>query len=216
MRTKKIRGHKRRWTAIDRWVANDSILNLDHLRQYERNYSKMRVHPWNGILMTNSKIQTPTGITRLKLLQGLFTIYDQWKTALDTLGEPYYLKIWLFEPRWMSSQVVCAIGNALNFYEQTFYQPSESKEFKSQNYGALRKELEAFNWEYRYDEDHFDNSFIGQPEHFNNRNEYESNKRWFEKKLIQPHRTIQLNEPYDDITELYSFKIGDVWLGEKV
>jgi hypothetical protein len=45
--------------------------------------------------------------------------------------------------------------------------------------------------------------------------DYEEDKRWFEKMLKKPHRTTKLKEPIGDATESYSFKKGDVWLGEK-
>ena len=215
MITKKIRGHKRRWNDIDQWVESHKNLNLDYLKKYQRDYAKIRVHPWSGISLTNSQTPEPKGETKTKILGGLLEIYDSWKTELDKLGENYYLKIWLFEPRFASSQVVCAIGDYLEFYEKTFYKPEDSKELHPENYGPLKSEIENFNWEYRLDEDHFDNSEPGDPELYATLADYEEDKRRFEKMLKKPHRTTKFKEQIGQATESYSFKKGDVWLGEK-
>lgn len=215
MKTKKIRGHKRRWNDIDQWVENHKNLNLDYLKEYQRDYAKIRVHPWSGISLTNSQTPEPKGQTKTKILKGLIEIYDSWKTELDKLDVNYYLKTWLFRPRFASSQVVCAIGDYLDFYENTFFKPEDSKKLNPENYGTLKNEIEKFNWEYRLDEDHFDNSEPGDPELYTTKADYEEDKKWFEKTLKKPHRTTKFNEPIGEATESYSFKEGDVWLGEK-
>ncbi|MEQ9167267.1 MAG: hypothetical protein RLO12_13500 [Fulvivirga sp.] len=215
MKTKKIRGHKRRWSDIDQWVENQKNLDLDYLKKYKRDYSKIRVHPWSGISLTNSQTPEPNGQTKTKILSGLIEIYDSWKKELDKLDESYYLKIWLFEPRFANSQVVCAIGDYLDFYENTFYKPDDWKKLNPENYGPLKNEIESFNWEFRLDEDHFDNSEPGDPKLYATLADYEEEKRWFEKMMKKPHRTTEFKEPIGEATESYSFKKGIVWLGGK-
>ncbi len=215
MRTKKIRGHKRRWKDIDRWVETHKNIDLDYLNEYQRDYAKIRVHPWSGISLTNSLTPEPSRTTKIKIINGLIEIYDAWKRQLDKLGECYYLKIWLFEPRLSNSQVVCAIGDCMDFYENTFFKPDDSKELKPENYGLLKSEVSRFNWEYRFDEDHFDNSEPGSLELYATLEDFEEDKRWFEQMLKKPHRTTKFKKPIGEATESYSFKQGDVWLGEK-
>src|SRR5690554_4737715 len=93
MRSRKIRGHKRRWNDIEKWINNHKDLNLDYLKDYKRDYAKIRVHPWSGLALTNSTIPEPKRETRKRITSGLIEIYDSWKITLDKLGEPYYLKI---------------------------------------------------------------------------------------------------------------------------
>lgn len=215
MKTKKIRGHKRRWNDIDQWVETHKNLNLDYLKEYQRDYAKIRVHPWSGISLTNSQTPEPKGQTKTKILNGLIEIYDSWKKELDKLDESYYLRIWLFEPRFSNSQVVCAIGDYLDFYENTFFKPDELRTLNPENFGQLNKEIDSFNWEYRLDEDHFDKNEIGTPEEFISQKEFEENKKWFNRIMKKNHRTTKYSEPIGEATESYSFKKGDVWLGEK-
>lgn len=217
MRQKKIRGHNRRQQQIDYWLHDNLSLDLtDYLLNHrDRYYAKIRVHPWSGFSLTNSIIPEPKGKTKQKMLNGLLDIYEDWKKQLDKIGQPYYLKVWLFEPRFSQSQIVCAIGENVDFYENTFYKPDINKTIHLDKYGSLRAKLSKFNWDYRLDEDHYDNTEIGDPNTYASRQEYEEAKIWFDKLLKKQHRTHKFIEPIGDITESYSFKRGDLWLGEQ-
>ncbi len=103
----------------------------------------------------------------------------------------------------------------MDFYENTFHKPQYSKNLKTQNYGQIEKLVSEFSWDYRYDEDHFDNSEVGSPDLYATLEDYEEDKRWFQKMLKKPHTTTKFKKPVEEATELYSFKKGIVWLGEK-
>ena len=215
MRQKKIRGHNRRHKQIDNWRLDNLSLDLTDylLNERDRYYAKIRVHPWSGLSMTNSVTPQPTGKTKLKMLNGLLDIYEDWKTQLDKLGQRYYLKVWLFEPRFSQSQVVCAIGDNVDFYKNTFYKPNTDKAIQLDNYGTLKTKLSKLNWDYRLDVDQYDNNEVSEPESYASRQDYEETKKWFAKLLKKPHRTHKFSEPIDDTTEAYLFKRGNVWLG---
>jgi hypothetical protein len=215
VRQKKIRGHKRRWKNIENWRLDNLDLNLTDylLNERDRYYAKIRVHPWSGLSLINSVTPEPTRKTKQKMLNGLLDIYEDWKNQLDKLGQPYYLKIWLFEPHFSQSQLVCAVAENVDFYENTFFKPEERKNLNKDNYGKLKERLESFNWDYRLDEDYFDNTEVGEPEIYASRQDYEDTKKWFAKLLKKPHRTHKFKEPIGDATESYSFKRGDIWLG---
>ena len=131
------------------------------------------------------------------------------------LEKPYYLKIWLYEPRFSKSQVVCAVDERIELYENNFFRPENKKVFRSQNYEHISERLKIFNWDYFLDEDHFDNCFVGEPELYTSKWTYTKAKKWFNKLLKKPHRVDKHAEPDSDITELYSFKRGDLWIGEQ-
>lgn len=215
VRKKKVRGHKRRWKEIEYWRLENLDLNLTDylLKERERYFAKIRVHPWSRLSLTNSIVPEPTRRTKQKMLNGLLDIYEDWKNQLDKLGQSYYLKVWLFEPRFSQSQVVCAFGDSIEFYENTFFKPENTKELNGDKYGISKDRLENYNWEYRLDEDHFDNTDVGEAENYTSRQDYEDTKKWFSKLLKKPHRTNKFKEPIGDITESYSFKRGHIWLG---
>ena len=205
MREQKVRGHTKIWKQIDAWKEANKQLDLEHVKSYQRDYTKVRVQPYSNLCILNSVISTPRGKTRQKIVDGLFEIYEQWKKQLDTLGEPYYLKIWFYDLDVSQSQVVCAIGDFINFYDITFFKPEEEKKFPFDTRG--------FTWEYRHHEEHLSEDDIGQPDEYVSMNAYIENKKWVEKRMKKPHRISK--ETYDDgvVKTYHSFKTADVWLG---
>lgn len=210
MKTKKIRGHKRIWKDIEKWKNANLKLDLEHLKQNERDYAKIGVHPFSAISLTNSQIPEPKTKTKKRILNGLLDIYESWKNQLDQLNEPYYLKIWLFEPRFSKSQVVCAIGNSIDFYKNTFNIPENTRKFKNDFNGIIKSRIESFNWEHKLDEDYMFSTDIGNPEDYENIKEYLEDKKWFDARLKKKHTKKTLN----DGTQSYAFELGNVWIGE--
>lgn len=215
MRMRKIRGHKRIWKNIESWKSESLLLDIKSLKLREREYTKIWVHPFSSISISNSRVPEPKHKTRRKILTALFEIYDSWKIQLESLNKPYYLKIWLYEPRFSKSQVVCAIGSSKDFYNKTFYKPEEERKVIMNDFGALYNKVKAYNWEPRFDEEFLNNTDIGELEDFENEKDFIENKKWFESKLKKPHRKIVFKEPIGKRTEAYAFKLGTVWLGEK-
>ena len=215
MRYKKIRGHNRIHKHIDNWRLNN--ISLDNLPLHRNNniimdrdryHAKIEVLPWSRIPIMNSLIPEPTGRTKQEILNGLLDIYESWKKQLDKLGKPYYLKVWLYEPRFSQSQVVFAIGDKVDFYENLFYKPETDKPIKLENYGSLKSKLSKFNWDNYFDEvQYYDNDIIGLSEH----KEY---KKWFQTLFKKQYRTYKYEAPFDDTTGVCVFKMGEIWIGE--
>lgn len=217
MRKKKIRGHRRRWKDIEKWrSANLGLDLIDYLKNAsDKDYVKIRIRPWSGISLINSIIPEPKGKTKIKILNTLLDIYEDWEKQLSAIGEPYYLKIWLFDPRFSQSQIVCAVGENIDFYKNTFHKPDEKKEFQFNWYGTLKTRLSKFDWEYRLDEDHYDDSDLKFPLFLTSQQDYEEEERWFANLLKKPYRTCTESELMGKIINTYSFTRGAVWLGEK-
>ncbi|MEO5910883.1 MAG: hypothetical protein ABIP95_08340 [Pelobium sp.] len=215
MRKKKIRGHNRQHRQIDIWQLENLSFDLKAylLNEGERYVAKIRVHPWNGLSLINSDTPQPKGKTKQKMLNGLLDIYENWKNQLEQLGQPYYLKVWLFEPRFSKSQVVGAIGGNIGFYENIFYKPETDKILRFTNCEKLKIKLSNLNWEYLLDEDHYDNTEVGEPEQYASNQDYLDHRKWFDELLKKPHRKEKLKQPIGDAKESYSFKRGDLWLG---
>ncbi len=213
MRNEKIRGHSRRHKQIDKWRHQNLTLNFSLLKKYDREYAEIVVHPWCDISIIKSAIPNPTRKTKRLILTGLLDIYDSWKKQLDELEQPYYLKIWLFEPRFSQSQVVCAVKDKIDYYENNFYRPELPKTINLDNYGALKQRLKKLSWDYRLDENYYDNTEVGEPKSYASKKDHQVARKWFAKLLKKPHRTDKLSVPIGDITETYSFKRGDLWLG---
>jgi len=209
MRQQKIRGHKRRHRHIEEWRLTNLDLRLDLIEEYHSDHIDIVVHPWCDISIANSAIPEPKGRTRQLMLTGMLDIYDAWKKQLDDMGQPYYLKIWLYEPRFSKSEVVCGIGDKIAHYENLFLESEEFKGAHPTNVGHLQDRLETLSWDLCIDEHHFDSNTVGDSELYATPEDYEESNNWFIKTLKKPHRTTRI----DEVTELYSFKQGHIWVG---
>ena len=207
MKIRKIRGHNRRLKQIDNWVTNCKKLDLTSLKEYKREYVKFWVHPWSGISLKNSSYPQPKRLARKKLLEGLIEIYQNWKQQLDQSGEEYYLKIWLFSPNLSKSQVVCAIGESKDNYNNAF---SKTETFIKFNINQFPNQLNHLNWESYLDELIVFKSDFSDPEMYATQKEFEEDQHYLSKKIKQSYKTSTIDE---DI--LYHIKQGYVWVGSK-
>ncbi len=213
MKTKKIRNYKQILNQIDDWRSQIIDLDIDVVRANQRDYAKIWVSPYSNLSLGNSAYPEPKGQTRKAILKVLLDTYDSWKETLDTMDEPYYLKIWLFDQRFSQSQVVCGIKSFLDFYEDTFYKPENKRTIDPSDYGALGERIQALDWEYAWDEEHFDNTSIGEIDEYASEKDFYEMRRWFKDRLQKPHRRSEYSDPDSDITEYYSFRRGTVWIG---
>lgn len=208
---RKIRGHNRIQKEIENWKNYTLQLDEEELAYRQREYCKIWVSPFADISVTGSEIPSPKGKNRKLILESLLVIYNAWEKQLKELNTPYYLAIWLFEPRIEKSQIVCAVGSMLNFYDVTFHRPKEQRQFPSQNYGKLQDKLQDFNWIYALDEDTFTQSDVdASEEDYFTQEDYNAIQKWYRKKIKQNIRTYEFNKD-----TIYNIRKGTVWIGTK-
>lgn len=206
MRKRKIRGHNRRHKQVKNWKENNLSLRKDILDNFQSDHIDIVVHPWCDLSLSNSIFPEPNKKTKYKILEALLDIHDSLKKQLDELKISYYLAIWLNEPRFSKSQIVCSVGNKIDFYKNAFQKANEPKQINLNHYSNLKERLEKFEWNHFLDEDHLDNEMLEEPDEDLNGDDY---KNWFNKLLKKEHRTYKSNG-----FEIYSFKRGDVWIGQ--
>ncbi len=207
----KTRGNKRISKAIEDWKNHNLELDLEYLKSTQRSYCKVWVSPFANISVTGSEIPSPKGQHRQEIIKGLLDIYNHWEQQIKTLNKPYYLAIWLLEPRIEKSQVVCAIDSMIDFYDVTFYKPKEQREFPLQNYGKLQEQLQAFNWTYALDEDHFFQSDVDlEEDNYTSKKDYFDSQKWYKRKIKEGIRTVPSNED-----TFYAIRKGIAWIGTK-
>jgi hypothetical protein len=210
--SKKSRGHKRLWKDINEWVESNKELDTDQLFSSGRNNIKV---PLSEDYSNNSKTAEYKGKTRRLVLKGLLDIHRQWKKALDKIGEPYYLKIWLYEPHFSLSQLVCGIGPFLNFYDKSFHFSETDKEIDSNNYGTLSNQMSDLDWKYALDEIHANAFFVGEKDTYSSEKEYYKLRRWYNNRLKTIHRITESVNTEGENKQIHSFKKGIVWIGGK-
>lgn len=211
MKYKKIRGEKRRIRHIQNWIQQNLQLDMDNLKKQHSDYVKFNVDPWNRLSLINSVYPQPEGIYKQFLIKGLSQIYFAWKAQLDQLEQPYYLKIWLFEKDLKRSQVVCAIGEKLDFYQHTFqYCPENKKIFDSRHYVEVKGILDQCTWLNQIDIQLYESDYVDELKDYASPKDYLETQHWFEEFVLKQHHSIfNINGIL-----YYGVKKDCVWLGD--
>jgi hypothetical protein len=199
---KKIRGWKRQKRKIEKWKQQAIDLDMDYVRDYERVYVKLWIHPFYALLRRNP----PAWYNKL-LLEAMMDVYFVWHQKMKKENEDFYLKIWLYEPHFLSSQIVVAYKDCLNFYDETFVKRKEDKKFPYDKFYSLKDKLEQFEWDLCIDTDYY--------------NEIDLNEEMIDGVLSEKEVQAIKDKAYDVATiegenETYlQYRIdkGDVWVG---
>ncbi|HHY72086.1 MAG TPA: hypothetical protein GX497_02435 [Bacillus bacterium] len=200
---KKIRGWKRHKRKIGTWKQNFINLDMDAIREYNRDYSKLWIHPFYAI----PRLNPPTWYNRL-LLEAMIDVYLDWFEKMKNENQDFYLKIWLYEPNFINSQVVVAYKDFFNFYDNTFDKHTKEKAFPIEKYATLKDKLDLFNWEPHINANIYHLRDLEEDIQDGIRTEEEVRDI-----INQSYKTeeIELNSYEEEI--IYKVNVGDVWVG---
>lgn len=200
---KKIRGWKRRVRKTVKWRQRVINLDVEHLSQYHREYVKLWIHPFYAIPR-----RTPPVWYNRFLLEAMLEVYQSWHEKLTRLEENFYLKLWIFDPHFINSQVVAAYKDCLHFYDRTFDDGTQDKQFPFHKYTFLKEKLEMFDRQHRIDCDVYtENDLIDNIQ----RGWMSSGEFYAIKRKAYKVEVIQLSD--GEIDKTYSVQVGDVWVG---
>lgn len=199
---KKIRGWRRRIKQIEQWKQRFIDLDVEQLFCNHRDYVKLWIDPFFRLTRRNP----PMWYSRL-LLEAMIEVYQSWYQQMNRLNEPFYLKIWLYHPNFIHSQIVVAFRDCLHFYDNTFEQSNDNKDFPSQLYGKI-PDLHNFKWKLSLESEYYSlaelQADVGLGFRTNKSIEAIKNKAY-------KCETVKGTNGEDTI---YSVKLGNVWLGE--
>ena len=174
-------------------------------------YADLIVHPWCDISIIKSEIPEPKSATRNLIISALEEIYNNWKLQLDKLNEPYYLKIWLYEPRVSKSKVVCAIGERIEYYNNNFVSVNVIRK-KSDFCNKLSSE---FEWDSFEDSQIWSEEDLCSPiELYRNIEDYNESLRFLVKIKKANHKTLKI-DTLDGSDTLHVQPKGVIWIGDK-
>ena len=131
---------------------------------------------------------------------------------MDKLNKPYYLKIWLYEPRISKSQVVCAIDEKIEYYENIF----EKADFKP-NDSSLTNQLSSdFKWQPKVDEEPYWKSDLLWPiDQYERIEDSYSDRRLLTKLEKGNYKNKEIDSPNGNKDTIYFLPKGKIWVGEK-
>ena len=211
MKIKKIIGAKRRIKSIEKWKEKHLIIDKKYFAEYSRDYVKFFVDPWTSLLFSNSKFPQPNKIYKKLFIESLIEIYYSWKNQLETLNQPYYLKIWLFESDLKNSQVVCAVGDKIDFYNETFKEIENKKmSLKQSKLFHVLNTYQEFKWESKIEVNVLEKNYLETIDDFKSNQEFQFMKKWWKNLLDKK----LLDEFINDRDEYFVFENDSVWIGE--
>lgn len=211
MRFKKIRGHSRIQENIQSWADEYGDLDIERVKEFNYEYIRVDLLPWLNQPITNSYIKEPNKLTKQLILNGLETIYDSWKVELEKLNQPYYLKIWLNEPRISKSEVVCAINGKIEEFENAFHKI----EFEANKQNITNQMNSGFNWECAVDEDFIFESDIVSFDNYLYPKEFFSDRRLIKKAKKKGFRNKIVKGSNGEKDTVYFIPKGKIWIGGK-
>lgn len=196
---KKIRGWKRHKRKIEIWKQNAMNLDMDYLGNYQRQYEKLWIHPFYALERRNP----PNWYNQL-LLDAMIEVYLEWYQKMKNENEDFYLKIWLYDPHFINSQIVAAYRDCLDFYDKTFKRRQENKEFPFDKFHSLRGKLEQFEWDLHIESDYYDENDL--------KEEGALTEKEVSRIKGKAYETIRIENGYGSFLQ-YSLDKGDVWIG---
>jgi hypothetical protein len=151
------------------------------------------------------------GELRKKIIETLLKTYFEWKNELDKLNKEYYLAIWLYNPRMLKSEIVCAIDEKVNYYEnENFLTSNKNSEFDLNQFGVLSTELQKFTWDRKIDLDAVEEWEINLPkEQYESEKKYNKDQKFYNKLIREKFHVVE-----KDNEKIYFHPKGDVWIGK--
>jgi len=152
-----------------------------------------------------------SGELKQKTIEVLYKVFQDWENELINLNFDFYLAIWLCSPRIGRSEVVCAIKEEIDYYENEAFLPGDSKTiFNPSQFGKISKKLMDLKWDLKIDLDNISDWEINFPkENYDSLKEYNTDQKRFKKNI---ENSIKKIEKADGI--MYLFPVGDVWVGQ--
>jgi hypothetical protein len=211
---KKIRGQKRLRKKIESWRESSLYPNMEMIKKNHYDYVKVWVSPYNNLRFKERDYTGPTTKNRRLILSALMDIYYSWDLELKKMNIPYYLRIWLYEPRITSSQVVCGIDDRIEHYENAFPWAANKIGFTPDRYKDLANRIDEFNWIKAVDEEIIENDFWPKDQ-YKTEGDYFFDQRMFKKLEKLEIRKKNLSDETKKLMRYYVPK-GHIWIGNKI
>jgi len=213
----KIRGLRRRGRSIERWRLANLHINANSIRDEARPYQdktcyiKLWMEPWGNLFAT----EQPKKGHRTQMLNALLDIYESWRVQLTETQQPYYLKVWLFDPHFMRSQVVCAWGEAHDFYRNTFTPADAPAPIPLSKFDGMDERIAQFDWETHLEEQHYFESDFEDVGPDGGRGDLADQKALLERLKTKGYPSSEVSFMGKQ-TRAFAVPLGHVWLGERL
>ena len=193
---KKIRGWKRRIKQIDRWGEDLKNPNIEWFKQKNTQHIYQRCYLSPFYML--DKRHPPLWFYKL-IIAKFITAYSEWEKVFDESGIPYDLQIWLYNPSYIQSEIICYKVEEPGEHMRLGWEIEEQKPFPYQKFASKGYDLNEFEWALAEEanvvwEDDFDYAEFT-----------------LEEILVDGYEKREL----EDGQIYYAKRIGDQWIGRR-
>ncbi len=214
MRNKKIRGLKRRQKTIDQWFEYHKNVDFEYLEQNNSYYVKTEIDPWWNLLTTS---KYPSNY-RKQLFSKLLNIYDLWRQQMQSNYDNFYLAIWVFDNRFIHSQVVTAIGERIEYYDNMWLHHEKSLKFPIYLFKEESARTNEYTWKSADDEDLLPESYFldASIQEYHSAKHYYEDQRYYKRLLKRDTPTRMIRDNHGENPEkVFRVKRGNCWIGKR-
>jgi hypothetical protein len=193
---KKIRGWKRRIKQIDKWGIDIQEPDLEWFAKPSTRdvYRRCTISPFYNA----DKKHPPMWFYKL-LIAKFITAYDRWKQAFDELGIPYDLQLWIYDPSFIRSEIVCWKVQELNQLMKFIWESDLIKSFPYDTFKSNTYNLNDFDW------------VLADEEHVHFESDFEDAD--FSADDLLSDGYVKKVQNKDEM--YYAKRLGDMWIGRR-
>jgi hypothetical protein len=193
---KKIRGWKRRIRQVEQWGESikQPYLNYFVSDHGSRTYERCYLRPFYSL----DKRHPPLWFYKL-ILSKFVNAYFEWEKVFAKLGQPYDLQLWLYDPAYIRSEIICYKMDEGGERKRFVWEADHPSPFPHDKFASPLYDLRQFDWIQSEDADIF---FEGDLE--------------FEETTAEILLADGYRAKVQQGTEVYyAKKVGDIWIGRR-
>ena len=140
---KKIRGWKRRVEHLNWWgeQIKQPYTKYFITERGRHTYERYRVSPFYRLI----KRQPPLWFYKL-IIAKIVAAYDNWQQTFDDLGIPYDLQLWIYDPDFIRSEIICYKMEEAGERKQFSWESTVDKPFPYNKFASKFYDLNKFEW----------------------------------------------------------------------
>ncbi|WP_295772352.1 hypothetical protein [uncultured Mucilaginibacter sp.] len=193
---KKVRGWKRRVHHLDRW---GELIKEPHTKYFltergRHTYERYTVSPFYNLV----KRHPPLWFYKL-IIAKLVTAYSEWQKTFDKLNVPYDLQLWLYDPSYIRSEIICHKMQQHGERKRFSWESDLSKPFPYEKLGSKHYNLQDFEW------------ILADDEHIHFEDDFEDANFTAEDLLADGY----IRKQQSDGLIYYAKRYGDIWIGRR-
>lgn len=189
---------------IERWKKRNINLDIEMLKKYGKDYVKIWISPFYDLYRINefeSGHKNPPAWFNRIILKAMTDIFMSWDEELKEIDQPYYLKIWLYDPNFINSQIVAAIGKEnIEYYNSVFEKDKRVIKFPYNKYSSDDNNLSEFEWDL-----HKDQYIVYESEH----DDEERVLNYIKQRAYK----VEQEKILSNIETCYYIRQGNIWVG---